>query len=291
MAHWPITEKSRVVVVRHSGVLADGQPNPDLVLKMLDEGISALADGADPLEVWRVLFDPEERVLLKVNCIAAGGPTQPAVTYAIARRLQDAGLAAENLLIFDRTDHELADAGYALNESGTGVQCHGTRGEGSEVMLTQATVRFWQELDWCDAIINIPTPKSHGIAGVSVAMKNHYGSVNEPARLHGNGCDPAIPELNAHPIVRDKTRLHVAAALRVSPFDWNSPRPENALLLSFDPVALDTVARDILVRHHQAAGADAGFLVYGARHLVTAQNLQLGATEPHLIELQEIVLG
>ena len=291
MAHWPITEKSRVVVVRHSGVLADGQPNPDLVLKMLDEGISALADGADPLEVWRVLFDPEEHVLLKVNCIAAGGPTQPAVTYAIARRLQDAGLAAENLLIFDRTDHELADAGYALNESGTGVQCHGTRGEGSEVMLTQATVRFWQELDWCDAIINIPTPKSHGIACVSVAMKNHYGSVNEPARLHGNGCDPAIPELNAHPIVRDKTRLHVAAALRVSPFDWNSPRPENALLLSFDPVALDTVARDILVRHHQAAGTDAGFLVYGARHLVTAQNLQLGATEPHLIDLHEIVLG
>ncbi|MGC8879990.1 MAG: DUF362 domain-containing protein [Anaerolineae bacterium] len=291
MAHWPAVERSRVVMVRHSGVLADGQPNPDLVLQMLDEGISALANGAEPLEVWRVLFDPQERVLLKVNCIAAGGPTQPAVTYAVARRLQDAGLAAENLLIFDRTDHELADAGYALNESGTGVQCRGTRGEGSEAALTQATMRFWRELDECDAIVNIPTPKSHGIAGVSVALKNHYGSVNEPAKLHGNGCDPAIPELNAHPIIRDKTRLHVAAALRVSPFDWNSPQPENALLLSFDPVALDTVARDILVRHHQAVGADAGFLVQGAHHLVTAQSLQLGATEPNLIDLLEIVLG
>ncbi|PWH18864.1 MAG: hypothetical protein DDG58_05955 [Ardenticatenia bacterium] len=291
MAHWPAVGKSRVVMVRHSGVLANGQPNPDLVLQMLDEGIGALANGADPLEVWRVLFDPRERVLLKVNCIAAGGPTQPAVTYAIAQRLQDAGLAAENLLIFDRTDHELADAGYALNESGTGVQCRGTRGEGSEAVLTQATVRFWRELDECDAIVNIPTPKSHGIAGVSVAMKNHYGSVNEPAKLHGNGCDPAIPELNAHPIIRDKTRLCVAAALRVSPFDWNSPQPENALLLSFDPVALDTVARDILVRHYQAVGADAGFLVQGAHHLMTAQNLQLGATEPDLIDLREIVLG
>lgn len=291
MAHWPAVEKSRVVMVRHSAVLADGQPNPDIVLQMLDEGISALANGAQPLEVWRVLFDPQERVLLKVNCIAAGGPTQPTVTYAVVRRLQDAGLAAENLLIFDRTDHELADAGYALNDGGTGVQCRGTRGEGSEVVLTQASVRFWRELDECDAIINIPTPKSHGIAGVSVAMKNHYGSVNEPAKLHGNGCDPAIPELNAHPVIRDKTRLHVAAALRVSPFDWNNPQPENALLLSFDPVALDTVARDILVRHYQAVGADASFLVQGAHHLVTAQNLQLGATEPNLIDLQEIVLG
>ena len=291
MAHWPTVEKSRVIVVRHSGVLADGQPNPDIVLQMLDEGMSALADGAEPLEVWRVLFDPQERVLLKVNCIAAGGPTQPTVTYAVARRLQDAGLSAENLLIFDRTDHELADAGYALNEGGSGVQCHGARGEGSEAVLTQATVRFWQELDTCDAIVNLPTPKSHGIAGVSVAMKNHYGSVSEPAKLHGNGCDPAIPELNAHSIIREKTRLYVAAALRVSPFDWNAPEPENALLLSFDPVALDTVARDILVRHYQAVGDDAGFLVQGAHHLVTAQNMQLGATAPDLIDLQEIVLG
>ncbi|MCS7259796.1 MAG: DUF362 domain-containing protein [Anaerolineae bacterium] len=291
MAHWPATEKSRVVVVRHREVLTAGQPNPDIVLQMLDEGISALAHGAQPLEVWRVLFDPQERVLLKVNCIAAGGPTQPAVTYAIARRLQDAGLRAENLLIFDRTDHELADAGYALNEGGSGVQCRGTRGEGSEAVLTQATVRFWRELDECDAIVNIPTPKAHGIAGVSVALKNHYGSISEPAKLHANGCDPAIPELNAHPLIRDKTRLHVAAALRVSPFDWNAPRPENALLLSFDPVALDTVARDILVRHHQAAGADAGFLIYGAHHLVTAQQMQLGATAPERIELHEIVLA
>jgi len=278
-------------MVRHSGVLIDGQPNPDIVVQMLDEGISALADGADPLEVWRVLFDQNEHVLLKVNCIAAGGPTQPAVTYAVVRRLQDAGLSAENLLIFDRSDHELADAGYQLNDSGTGVQCHGTRGEGSEVALTQASVRFWQELDQYDAIINIPTPKSHGIAGVSVAMKNHYGSVNEPAKLHGNGCNPAIPELNAQPVIKDKTRLNIAAALRVSPFDWNSPQPEHALLLSFDPVALDTVARDILVRHHRAAGADAGFLVEGAHYLVTAQDMQLGATNPELIDLREIVLG
>ncbi|MGQ9787522.1 MAG: DUF362 domain-containing protein, partial [Anaerolineae bacterium] len=219
MAHWPAVEQSRVILVRHSEVLADGYPNPDIVMQMLDEGMSALANGAEPLAVWRILFDPQERILLKVNCIAAGGPTQPEVTYAIAQRLQDAGLSAENLLIFDRSDHELADAGYALNESGAGVQCRGTRGEGSEAVLTQATVRFWKELDWCDAIVNIPTPKSHGIAGVSVAMKNHYGSVSEPARLHGNGCDPAIPELNAHPIIREKTRLHVAAALRVSPFD------------------------------------------------------------------------
>jgi hypothetical protein len=291
MAHWPATSTSRVVVVRHSGVWTGDAPDPDIVFQMLDAGLSTLTGTSDALAVWRALFDPGERVLLKVNCIASGGPTQPVVTYAVARRLKDAGLLGENILIFDRTDHELAGAGYQLNEGGTGIQCHGSRGHGTEAALTQASVRFYQDLDDCDAIINIPTPKQHSSAGVSVSLKNHYGSVDRPGALHGGWCDPAIAELNAQPNVRDKTRLVVGAALNVSPFDWNSPERENALLLSFDPVALDTLARDILVRHRQDRSHHAGFLVEGARHLSTAQTLGLGATDANLIDLREVTLG
>jgi hypothetical protein len=291
MAHWPATATSRVVLVRHGGVWAGSTPDPAIVLQMLDAGLSTLADTADVLAVWRALFDPAERVLLKVNCIAYGGPTQPAVAYSVARRLQDAGLPAENILIFDRTDNELAAAGYALNEGGPGVQCHGARGKGTEASLSQASVRFYQELGAADAIVNIPTPKQHGTAGVSVALKNHYGSVDQPGALHGNWCDPAIAELNAQPTVRDKTRLIVGAALNVSPRDWNQPEREDALLVSFDPVALDTVGRDILVRHRQDAGRAAGYLIERARHLGTAQALGLGTTDANLIDLREVVLG
>jgi hypothetical protein len=291
MAHWPATATSRVVAVRHSGVWADDTPDPAIVLQMLDDGLRTLTGVPDVLAVWRTLFDPGERVLLKVNCISYGGPTQPAVAYAVAQRLQDAGLAPENILIFDRTDHELDAAGYILNEGGPGVQCHGSRGEGTMAMLTQAKVHFYQELDTCDAIINIPTPKQHGTAGMSASMKNHYGSVNRPGALHGNRCDPAIAELNAHSIVRDKTRLIVGAALKVSPFDWNRPVREDALLLSFDPVAFDTVGRDILVRHRQDQGHDVNFLISGAPQLGTAQALELGTTDANLIDLQEVTLG
>jgi hypothetical protein len=290
MAHWPETDTSRVVLVRNGSVWDDDTPNPAAVLQMLDTGIDALADTSDALAVWRALFDPSERVLLKVNCIAYGGPTQPAVTYAVAQRLQDAGLAAENILIFDRTDHELESAGYTLNEGGPGVQCHGTRGDGSEAALSQATVRFYQEFDAYDAIINIPTPKEHGTAGISVSMKNHYGSINRPGALHGGRCDPAIAELNAQPIIRKKTRLMVGAALKVSPADWNRPEREDALLLSFDPVALDTVARDILVRHRQEKGMSVDSLIKGAPQLSSAQSLGLGATGTELIDLREVAL-
>jgi hypothetical protein len=291
MAHWPDTSTSRVVLVRHEGVWTGDEPDGDILHHMLDAGISALTDVPDPLAVWRALFDPGERVLLKVNCIAYNGPTQPAVAYGVAQRLQDAGLVAEDILIFDRTDRELDAAGYTVNAGGPGFQCHGSRGAGSEAVLTQATVRFYQEIDAIDAIVNIPTPKQHGGAGVSVSMKNHYGSVDRPGALHGNWCDPAIAELNAQPNVRDKTRLIVGAALNVSPRDWNGPERENSLLFSFDPVAVDTVARDILVRHRQAQGMSVGYLVEGARHLGTAQSLGIGATDANLIDLREVDLG
>jgi hypothetical protein len=291
MAHWPAAATSRVVLVRHSGVWVGDDSDPAIVRQMLDAGLSTLTGTADALAVWRALFDPTDRVLLKVNCIASGGPTQPVVAYAVAHRLQDAGLLAENILIFDRTDHELAAAGYTLNEGGTGVQCHGARGSGSEAALTQARIRFHPQIDNCDAIINVPTPKQHDTAGISAAMKNHYGSVANPGALHGNWCDPAIAELNAQPNVRDKTRLVVGAALNVSPADWNRPVRENALLLSFDPVALDTVSRDVLVRQRQAMGMSAGLLIDGALQLRTAQSLELGATDVKLIDLREVVLG
>ncbi len=277
--------------MRHSGVWPGDAPDPNITLEMLDAGVRSLTGVGDALAVWRVLFNSGERVLLKVNCIAYGGPTQPAVTYAVVQRLLDAGLTAQDILIFDRTDNELASAGYSLNHGGAGVQCHGSRGKGSEAALSQAQVRFYQEIDACDAVINLPTPKQHGGAGISVSLKNHYGSVDRPGALHGNMCDPAIAELNAQPQIRDKTRLVVGAALNVSPTDWNRPERENALLLSFDPVALDTVARDILIRHRQAQGLDSGFLVGGSHHLATAQSLRLGATDASLIELQEVVLA
>jgi uncharacterized Fe-S center protein len=152
-------------------------------------------------------------------------------------------------------------------------------------------VHFHQELDGCDAIINVPTPKQHGGAGISVSLKNHYGSIDRPGMLHANWCDPGIAELNAQPTIRDKTRLVVGAALNISPADWNRPVRENALLLSFDPVALDTVARDMLVRAREGLGLDTGFLVEGSRHLRTAQDLRLGGTEAALIDLRELVLA
>ena len=100
-----------------------------------------------------------------------------------------------------------------------------------------------------------------------------------------------MSELNKLPNILQKTRLIVAAALNVSPFYWDRPVRENALLLSFDPVALDAVSRDILVHHRQAAGQSVDFIYNKSRQLATAQDLQIGAAEAGLIDLREIELA
>jgi hypothetical protein len=291
MAHWPAKATSRVVKVHRSGAWAGADTAQATVLQMLDEGLSALTGVADKPSAWRALFNAGDRVLLKVNCIDSSLPTPPVVTYAVAQRLVDAGLSPENILIFDRTDRELQACGYKINESGSGIRCHGSRGDGTEAALSQATVRFFKEFDECNVIINLPLPRSHPFAGITVALKNHYGSVNQPMRLHGNSCDPAIAELNAQPTLRDKTRLIIGSALQVASGNWRNPEKEDSLLFSFDPVAHDTVARDMLVRYRQAQGQATGSLIDVSRHLQTAQSLNLGANDLTKIELVEKTLA
>ena len=290
MAHWPAIETSRVVKVHHSGAWAGADTAQETVLQMLDDGLSTLPGVADKLSAWQALFNAGDRVLLKVNCIDSSLPTPPVVAYAVAQRLIEAGLSPENILIFDRTDRELQACGYTLNESGPGIRCHGALGEGTEAALSQATVRFFQEFDECDAVINLPLPRSHPFAGITVALKNHYGSVNQPMRLHGNSC-AAAADLNAQPNIRDKTRLIIGSALLVASGNWRSPETEDALLFSFDPVAHDTVARDILVRYREAQGQDSGSLINVSRYLQSAQSLNLGTNDPTKIELIETILA
>jgi hypothetical protein len=290
MAHWPDIETSRVVKVHHSGAWTGADTSQETVLRMLDDGLSALTGVADKPSAWRALFNAGDRVLLKVNCIDSSLPTPPVVTYAVAQRLIDAGLSPENILIFDRTNRELEYSGYTINESGPGIRCHGSLGDGTEAVLSQATVRFYKEFDECDAVINLPLPRSHPFAGITVALKNHFGSVDQPMRLHGNSCEAAA-DLNAQPNIRYKTRLIVGSALLVASGNWRKPETEDSLLFSFDPVAHDTVARDILVRNREAQGQDSGSLINVSKYLQTAQSLNLGTNDSTKIELIETTLS
>jgi hypothetical protein len=289
IAHYPQTESSPVALVRHDGVWNGDQIQEHVVLQMLDAAIAELTGIDDAVAAWRVLFDPGEVVGLKVNTISRY-TTTPQVSYAIAQRLQDAGLAAEQIVIFDRSEGELVARGYTINADGPGVRCRGAGAWEEPAQVAGTSQRFHDVLLSCDALINVPALKEHGIAGFTSAMKNHYGSVDRAGRLHGSYCDPAIPELNALPLIRDKTRLIVGDFIRTCPYDWNRMTRENLLAMSFDPVAHDTVARQVLVDRRTADGRPVGSIVASSTYLASSVEMGLGAGEEQ-IDLRRVTLG
>jgi hypothetical protein len=275
LAHYPETDRSPVSLVRHDGVWDGDRILENVVLEMLDAALVRLTGIGDAAMAWRALFDPGEQVGIKVNTISRY-TTMPEVAYAVARRLQEAGLAPEQIVIFDRTDHELIDRGYALNADRPGVRCRGAVAwEGSEP-VAGTVQRVHDVMRACDALINIPVLKQHGMAGFTSALKNHYGTIDRPGRLHATYCDPAIPELNALPVIRDKTRLVIGDFIRICPYDWNRMTKENLIAMSFDPVAHDAVARQVLVERREADGRPAGSVVSMSSYVETAIEMGLG---------------
>jgi hypothetical protein len=117
-------------------------------------------------------------------------------------------------------------------------------------------------------LINLALLRTHFIAGVTLSAKNHFGSIHfpdnggwTPAPLHGYvartnpmGSYSPLVDLSGHRHLGGKTVLYVfdglyiannqeGSVIRFSTFgdDWAS-----SLLMSQDPVAIDSVGHDIL---------------------------------------------
>ncbi|MBM3852136.1 MAG: DUF362 domain-containing protein [Verrucomicrobia bacterium] len=119
-----------------------------------------------------------------------------------------------------------------------------------------------------DYLINLYIAKGHPSAGVTLSAKNHYGSVDGRDHTYisvkQQGYDKYNPlvELLGHRDLGGKTILNVCDMLYACyhsdalPIRWNLP-PFNgdwpaSLLMSQDPVAIDSVATDFLVAEFAA---------------------------------------
>ena len=293
---------SRVVVARSEDLFGNGNaPQRKQTERMLTAGIKALFGVEEPTRAWRKLFKPDDVVGIKINCIA--GPnlsTHPVVVAAIVSELRKVPIPPENIIIWDRKNRELRRAGYNINVKGPGVRRYGTDAAGYEEKAS-AKGSFSGRLSKIltrriTALINVPVLKDHGGAGVTIAMKNHYGSFHNPGRHHGSLCDPYIADLNSLDEIRAKTRLVVCDATRALCNGGPGYKPAFAwrysgLLLSTDPVALDTVGTKIINERRAEAGlpvlAEAG---RHPRQLASAAERGLGNTEMRKIDLGTLVV-
>ncbi len=252
------TVPSRVVHTHHRGVWDGAALNPQALKEMLDVSVTRLTGLQDALSAWKVLFDPSERIAIKVNTLQYGSFwTHSALVMAVAGRLQEAGVPAGQIIIYDRASSDLKGGGFAINKDGPGVQCFGTDGSyDSGWKIGDVSVGLSEILLSCDALIDMPILKTHSMdgAGMSFALKNHYGTFDQPQNFHGDKLLQGLPGLNALSPIKDRTRLIIGDALKIVQDSWYAAFDSDFICMSFDPVAHDALGLKVLNEVQAANG-------------------------------------
>ena len=296
----PKSAPSRAVVAiaRRDGlVAANGAIDPKLLEAALGAAVARAAGEATPVAAFRRLFKPTDVVGIKVGCLGGRGVSaRPEVALQLTAFLQAAGVPADRIYVWDRTDRELRAAGYVI-ASGRGVRVFGTNEDYDERLVEwgPSASRFDRVLATeLTAVISCTPLKDHGLAGASLTMKNWYGVVHNPNKLHDDNCAPYIPHLVACPVIRDRLRLNVVdgSLAQCHGGPGRAPRwgwPYDGFLASTDPVAADAVGRQVLearrkevgLRPLAAEGREPGYIAGAA-------SLGLGVADPARIQTVEV---
>jgi len=231
---------------------------------LLDRAVQAVY-GSDSAEAaWKRVARPGEVVGLKVNCLAGrGASTSVALVEAVCERLQQAGIAAKDIVIWDRLNVDLESAGFRPSSRSGRIRTLGNDelGYGGDLAVYGSVGSLMAKTltHLCDCVINLPVLKDHGIVGVSMALKNLFGAVHNPNKYHLNVGDPYVADVFMLPPIRQKVRLHICDALTAQYEGGPSYMPQwswpaNAVLASLDPVALDYTGWQILEQKRAEKG-------------------------------------
>lgn len=295
--------KSRVVIARDALLRGTGaKVDPNRVLSLLDRAMQSFFDLDHPAEPWKKLVHTGETVGIKVNALGGRGLSSSVqLVEAICERLQEAGIKANDIVVWDRDSDELERVGFHVSTAENRVQCFGTDRMGYEEELSaygSVGSRLSKILtQHCDVLINVPVLKDHDGAGVTIALKNMYGIIHNPNKYHPNGCNPYIADLNMLPEIRTKLRLTICDATTASYEGGPGYKPEfcwknNALMVSQDPVALDYTGWQIIERKRAEKGLKTLEGDGRAPHYIATaadQQHRLGTDDPRRIAVVEVV--
>ncbi|MGD0693621.1 MAG: DUF362 domain-containing protein [Terriglobia bacterium] len=295
----PASEKSRVVVARDKALRGSGSSlDSGRLLQLVDRAVQSFYGSDSPAEAWKKVVRPGEVVGLKVNCLAGrGASTNVELVEAISERLRQVGV--KDIVVWDRLESDLESAGFRPGSKHSGVRYIGNDRAGYEQelsiygsvgsLVSQTLTRT------CDAIINLPVLKDHGIAGVTLALKNFFGAIHNPNKYHPNVGDPYIADVNMLAPIRQKLRLHICDATTAQYEGGPSYMPQwswpfNSLLVARDPVALDATGwRLIEMKRSEQGMKSLEALKRAPKYIATAADARhrLGTDDPNQIEMIE----
>jgi len=295
--------KSRIVIAHESAPLPSLSARPDSarLYRLVNEGIRSLTGTDSARKAWQQFVQPSDVVGLKVNCLAGKGlSTSVQLTEAVTQCVEEAGVPRERIVIWDRHSDDLESAGFRVITEGRRPRCYGNDVGGYESelavwgsvgsLLSSTLVRT------CSVVINLPVLKDHGIAGVSIAMKNLFGAVHNPNKYHLNVGNPYVADVFMLPPIRSKVRLTICEAV-VAQYEGGPPYmpqwcwPMNSLILGCDPVALDSVGWQIIEEKRKekglkplaAAGRNPAYIATAADNAH-----RLGTSDPGMIDVVRV---
>jgi uncharacterized protein (DUF362 family) len=262
---WTAGPKSRVVIARDPLVRpSTGAVDSARLAGLLDRAVQSLYNSDSPLEAWKKIARPNEVVGLKINCLAGrGSSTNPVLVDAICERLRQAGVPDKNIVVWDRLNADLEHAGFRVATRKDRIRFIGNDESGYESELavfgSVGSLISKTLTQVCDVMINLPVLKDHGIVGVTMALKNMFGTIHNPNKYHTAAGDPYVADVNMLPPIRTKLRLTICDAIAPQYEGGPSYMPQwawpfNCLLASRDPVALDYTGWKIIEQQRATKG-------------------------------------
>jgi hypothetical protein len=241
----------KVVQVYNQQSVLDNKPVKDAANQMLAASMLKLTGAATLAEAWLQFVQPHEKIGLKLNPI--GGKllsSSHEIVQSVIEQLMAAGIPKENIVLWDRREFQLHEAGFTP-EAYPGIAITGTERkdadgawynkEGklySEEMIDKEWF-YWADVEgeyddytlpymvnggkhsWfskictqeLDKIINIPILKNAG-SSITLCLKNlGYGVITNTGRLHAQLWGDTTAEVCCFPPVRDKVVLNIADGL------------------------------------------------------------------------------
>ena len=256
---------------------------------MVDQGLMNLTGASFVASAWHALlpnYQPGQGIAIKVNfnntqtCANLDAKIDAIIepVNSIIRGLKTIGVVESDVWVYDAI-RSIPDK-FVNGCQYSGVQfygdCRNQPGWGSNdphalvdfyppsgVPQPDRLIRIPDVLINASYLINIPIMKPHGYTGTTLALKNHFGSIDHPRDLHQYLHDGTyytadyspLVDLYRNPHILNKTILTLGDGIYScsisnlhppqlwSTFDNNVPE---SLFFSTDPVAIDCVMTDFI---------------------------------------------
>ncbi len=330
--------RGRVVEVADSRSIVANRVSQPVIHDMLERGLKELTGEKSSKAAFAKFIEPSDVVGVKIN--PSGAPaccSSPELVREIIEGVRSVGVPAQNIFVYDRFGYEM-DLGSYQPLMPPGVEVIGVQdglldasGYDANVYVEMDFFGEWETRSYMASIvanrvtkiINVPTLKDHSASGVTGCLKNvAYGTFNNVARSHKEPfsfTNPLIGVMCTVEPLRSKVVLNIMDGTRMV---WHGgPLTQNQkfiaqtglLLLSTDPVALDTVELEAIDKKRRDEGApsvwehnpkslvknsreffeDASTNLYYRQpgHIAAAGKLGLGESDMKKIDLRKLQLS